>query len=580
MTQYNFYDNFILMRVYKKYFLFIFLCLSLCSSCIKKQEIPLYEEEVEVIPVVDSLYNYSKQLYKEAKYTEASRSLREIIEKYPTSEKVDDALSLLLLSKYRLKDYKGVISTAKGKHKLYKGRSTEPDILYIIAQSFEKINENYEAARNYFEIIRIPLETSLKSKSEEKLKKIMKKLSFEELKNLAKKYEKTTLGCFTLYTAAKRGLEQGKDYEARKIHNHMKRICPNNKYTMEIARLLKGERAVKLSGAIGFLAPLTGEYSIFGKRVKNGLELALKGRKLRIVARDTKGNPIEAIRQVIDLIKNEGVFVIIGPILSMPMIAASGIANLLKVPIISPTATEEDISSIGPYVFQINVGLGAQAIAMAKYVTGTLGYYKIAILYPDDAYGNSLAEIFSEEAAKYGVQIVAKHSYPEGTTDFETPMTFIKDKNPEAIYIPCYPNEAVMIAPELRYYKIDAKILGADGWNDERVPLKGEKYVEGVIFTGSPTMVYKNTDIYKDFRRLYLSQYRTEPSRESALGYDTGILLLKTISTGAKDTESLTNSFQEIEPFAGTSGVVNPRGVFEGTVPFYTIKRGEIVRLK
>jgi len=83
------------MRIYKKYFLFIFLCLSLCSSCIKKQEIPLYEEEVEVIPVVDSLYNYSKQLYKEAKYTEASRSLREIIEKYPTSEKVDDALSLL-----------------------------------------------------------------------------------------------------------------------------------------------------------------------------------------------------------------------------------------------------------------------------------------------------------------------------------------------------------------------------------------------------------------------------------------------------------------------------------------------------
>ena len=547
----------------------------------KRQEISLYKDKGEVIPVVDSLYNYSRDLYKSARYTEAGIPLKEIIEKYPTSEKIDDALYLLLLSKYRLKDYRGVISTIRGKEQLYKNRPTESEILYVVAQSYYNINEHYEAAKNYFEILVKPSSASLKSKSEEKLMKLIEtSLNFQELKELAGKYEKTTLSCYTLYTAAKRGFEQGKKYEVRKIHDHMKRIYPNNKYTIEIGNLLEKDARVKLSGNIGFLAPLSGEYSIFGKRVRNGFELALKGKKLRIVERDTRGDPIEAIKLVINLIEKEDVFVIIGPVMSMPMIAASGIANFLKVPIISPTATEDDIPSIGPHVFQLNVGLGAQAREMAKYATGKLGYYRIAILNPDDAYGNSLAEIFAQEAMKYHVQIVARQSYPEGTTDFKTQMLFIKDKKPDAIYIPCYPNEAIMIAPELRYYKIRARILGADGWNDENVPLKGEKYVEGVIFTGNPTIVFKNTEIYKNFRRLYLSQYRVEPSRESALGYDAGIFLSKAIAKVGEGTKSLTSILQDIKPFAGASGVINPHGVFEGNVPFYTIKKGEIVKLK
>ena len=582
MTETSFYDNFMSMKILARYLLIIVLGSVLLSSCIKRQEIPLYEEKGEVLPAVDSLYNYSRQLYKGAKYTEAINTLKEIIEKYPTSEKSDDALSLLLLSKYRLKDYRGVLSTASGKEKIYEGRPAEPDILFIKAQSLEKINDNYEAANNYFKIISLPIKTSLKTKSEDRLVKIIeKKLSFEELKKLATKYKEAPLGCFLLHSTAKKGLERRKEQDVRKIHNTMKTLYPNNKYTLEITDLLKGEIIpTKLGKNIGLLAPLSGQYSIFGKRVKKGVELALKGSNLKIVERDTKGSPIVTIQQVIDLIKKEDVFVIIGPILSMPMIAASGIANLLKVPIISPTATEEDITSIGPYVFQLNIGLGAQAREMAKYATGKLGYYKIAILHPDDAYGNSLAEIFAEEAIRYGAQIVAKQSYPEGTTDFKHQMIFMKDRKPKAIYIPCYPNEAVMIAPQLKYYRINAKILGADGWNDEKVPRQGEDYVEGAIFTSNPSAVFENSEVYKDFRKLYYSRYKIDPSRESALGYDAGILLLKSLSTGIKDTKALTNSLRAIKPFAGASGVVNPQGVFEGAVPFYTIKRGEIIRLK
>ncbi len=569
------------MKVLGNYFAVSIICLILLVSCVPKQKITLYKETGEAIPAADSLYNYAKNLYKNAKYAEVEKPLKKIMEEYPTSEKMDDAIYILLLSKYRLDDYKGVVITAKKTEKLYKTKPTEPNILLVTAQSFLKLDEDYEAARSYFDIIVSPAKPSLTDKAEKKLKTIIEtRLNFDELENLARNYDKTKLGSYLLFTAVKRGVEEGKENKAKKIYNHMKHIYPNNKNTLDAAALFKEIKKVATGGTIGFLAPLSGRYSVFGRRVKNGVELAIKGSSLRIVERNTNGNPIEAIRQVIDLIEKENVFIIIGPILSMPMIAVAGIANLLKVPIISPTATEEDITSIGPYVFQLNVGLGAQAREMAKYATGTLGYYKIAILNPDDAYGNSLADIFYEEAVKNGAQIVARQNYSEGTTDFAYQMKFIKEKKPEAIYIPCYPNEAIMIAPQLKYYRIHARILGADGWNDPQVVLKGEKYVERAIFSGNPTVAQKNSKEFKNFRQLYLSQFKTEPSRQSALGYDAAMIILKALEKGAKDTKSLATTMREIKPFLGASGFVNPNGVFEGTVPIFTIKKGEIVKLR
>ncbi len=570
------------MKCSMRCFFLLFMLSLLFSFCTKRQEIPLYHDTGDKIPAVDSLYESSKKLYKSAQYSDAIEALQTIIREYPTSEKVDDALSLLLLSKYRLKDYHGVLSTLKGKEKLYHGRPSEPDILYITAQCLEKIGEPYEASKTYFKILALGIETTLKEKAEERLKKLItKELPFSDLEKLARNYEETELGAYTMYFAAMKAIDEGREKQAKSIYKRMKERYPSDAYTQDIAELLKTDKPIKFTkGAIGFLAPLSEEYSVFGRRVQKGIELALKGKKLSMISRDTKGNPIIAIRQTVDLISRENVYVIIGPILSMPMIAASGIANYLNVPIISPTATEEDISSIGPFVFQLNVGLGAQAMEMAKYATRELGYTKFAVIHPDDAYGNSLAEIFIDEVITNGGIIVAKQSYPDGTTDFKHQMSYIKDNKPEAIYIPCYPNEAILIAPQLAYYRIKAKILGADGWNDESVPIKGEDYVEGAIFTGNPASAYTSSDAYLDFRRYFLREYGIEPSREAALGYDAANLLLKAMDAGAKDSRSLAENIRNMAPFAGASGLVNPLGVFEGSVPFLTIKNGDIVRLR
>jgi hypothetical protein len=48
--------------------------------------------------------------------------------------------------------------------------------------------------------------------------------------------------------------------------------------------------------------------------------------------------------------------------------------------IVSPTATDEGISSIGPYVFQANSTNGAKGKTMAQYAVNVIGAKSIAIL--------------------------------------------------------------------------------------------------------------------------------------------------------------------------------------------------------
>ena len=124
-----------------------------------------------------------------------------------------------------------MLSSIKGKEKFFQERPAEADILYIKAQSLEKIDETYEAARTYFKILSLRMETNLKEKSDERLKKLIsKELPFPDLKRLASNYAKTPLGAYTMYFAGIKGMEEGREKDAKKIYSTMKELYPEDKW--------------------------------------------------------------------------------------------------------------------------------------------------------------------------------------------------------------------------------------------------------------------------------------------------------------------------------------------------------------
>lgn len=170
---------------------------------------------------------------------------------------------------------------------------------------------------------------------------------------------------------------------------------------------------------IGLLLPLSGRYAAFGKTVKLGVELAFTKSDIRLVTRDTAGDPLLARKAVVDLVEQEGAIALIGPVLSTEAPFAAVEAERLGVPLMSLT-TNEDLPLFGDFIFRNMLTRSAQAKALADYAMGTLGYKTFAVIYPEFSYGTELAHAFWDEIERRGGQIRAAESYAIDQTTFRT----------------------------------------------------------------------------------------------------------------------------------------------------------------
>ena len=68
---------------------------------------------------------------------------------------------------------------------------------------------------------------------------------------------------------------------------------------------------------IGLLVPLSGEYKDIGNSVVNSIRMALDSidnKRIKILPRDTKSDPTEALKVAKELYTNYGTKIVIGPI--------------------------------------------------------------------------------------------------------------------------------------------------------------------------------------------------------------------------------------------------------------------------
>lgn len=194
---------------------------------------------------------------------------------------------------------------------------------------------------------------------------------------------------------------------------------PESTYT-ETARELLARLEARFTvtpGKIGVLLPLSGRYARFGKRSLAAIELALEGADLDVVVKDTAGDPQQARRAVEELVLNEHVIGIIGPLFSNEAKAAALQAEALSVPILS-LSHRAQLPHIGDFVFRTALTVQAQARALARVAFERLGMSRFAILHPRNSYGQDFTHAFWDEVDARKGEIRAVESYPHDQTTF------------------------------------------------------------------------------------------------------------------------------------------------------------------
>jgi len=460
--------------------------------------------------------------------------------------------------------------------------------LYI--RSLREISRPAEALKVCVDLRAIASLPDADKKAVETLAKtvVSSRLSFTEVENMWTTYGADNRWTFIhpmLGFKLAKVFYHTRDYE--KSESMLKVVMeryPQTEYGQEATSFYKRlkNRFIVQADKIGVLLPLSGRFGQYGKQALESIKLAFQGSAIKLVIKDSQGDPTAAASAVEDLVLKDHVVGIIGPIVTKPALAAAQKAEELSIPIIS--LSYKVGGDMGSYVFRSALTIETQARSLAKFAFEEMGMTQFALLHPRTPYGTAFVKAFWGEVDKRKGEIRGIESYNHDQTTFTEPVRKLvgrwyrtsrqdyRDKLQEirakklpshreaaaiekmqknlppitdfdAIVIPDSAKRLGLIAPALAFEDIvvtrnarelkrikkatgynDIKpitLLGASTWNHPYLSQKCQQYCENAIFVDG---YYRDhpAPIVRDFDSSFRELFGKSPQLSDAQAYDTG----------------------------------------------------------
>ncbi len=291
---------------------------------------------------------------------------------------------------------------------------------------------------------------------------------------------------------------------------------------------------------IGTIQPLTGAIAVYGKNVSQAVTLAVEevnaaggigGKKVELVVEDDSFKPDNTVAAFKKLVTKDKVLAVVGALTSNCTLAITNLAQGAKIPLITPTSTNDKVTTAGDYIFQACYKDSFQGKVVAAFAANSLKAKTAAVLFDkSNDYSFGLKSSFETAFAAAGGKVAAE-SYNTGDKDFNAQIAKIKSSKPDVIFLPDYYNAISLIAKQIRAAGITVPMLGADGWDD-------------AVGTGTTELIgsfYSNhfspdaaTPVAKAFLTAYKTRWGNDSDALSALGYDATKILLNAMIAADK----------------------------------------------
>jgi ABC-type branched-subunit amino acid transport system substrate-binding protein len=420
-------------------------------------------------------------------------------------------------------------------------------------------------------------------------------------------------------------------------------------------------------GVIGVVLPLTGDFAAYGERCLQGILLAagifdemggvpfdpvspppderhgpaavdapppdgyVDGPRVRLVIRDSAGDPERAAAAVRALAENPDLVAIVGPLLSGASDAAAQAAQSADVPLIT-LATRDEVATGRDWVFRVRTTPRDEVRAVVDYATGKLDAKRFAILYPATRYGRGTRDQFWRGVEERGGAVVAVSSYDPEATDFAEPIRrligyplltadekkalaarseelrklrrlepeeaavareeLMSQLGPEgvplppivdfdALFVPDTYENVVLIAPQLAFHEVrNVRLLGTGDWLDPDLVRIARGHVSGAVIA-APFDPSSHFEFVARFVESFTSTFGHEPDVFAAHAYDATNLVLIQLAAGRTDRDDLRDGVLVTRGYPGASGVLSflPDGNAQKRPYLMGVRRSEFISL-
>ncbi|WP_243116359.1 ABC transporter substrate-binding protein [Fonticella tunisiensis] len=323
---------------------------------------------------------------------------------------------------------------------------------------------------------------------------------------------------------------------------------------------------------VGLNYELSGNVATYGQGLVEGIELAFEeinknsgvlGKQIEMIKVDNKSDNAEAANVSTRLATRDKVVAILGAATSGNTKAATPAAMQNKVPLISASATADDVTvdsngKVREFVFKTTFSDSFQGVMMANFAYNDLGLKKAAVLIDTTSdYSKGLSKNFQDTYKKLGGTIVTEEAYQAKETDFKAVLTKIKGTNPDVLFVPGYYEEVGLIVKQARELGLNVPILGGDGYDSPKLAeIAGRDALNNVYYSNHYSS-QDNTPEVVEFKEKFNKKYGKDPDAFNALGYDLAYFLADALKrAGAADPVKLKDALAATKDFEGVTGKI------------------------
>jgi branched-chain amino acid transport system substrate-binding protein len=318
---------------------------------------------------------------------------------------------------------------------------------------------------------------------------------------------------------------------------------------------------------IGVITSLSGPAADSGAQMKAGIDTYLRlngasvaGKRIEVIYKDDTGTqPDIAKRLATELVTRDHVDVLAGFVFTPNAMAAAGIADQSKKPMVVMNAAASSLTTRSPYVTRVSYTIAQSAKPLAEWAYRT-GARRVFTVVADYAPGIDAESWFNKTFTALGGTIVGSVRMPLTSVDYGAFVQRVKDAKPDAIHV-FLPNGQPMVSFTKAYRekgldKANIRFLGGEGWGDEDVLKAGGDSLVGIYSSGFYSYTRPGAENAK-FLDAFAKTVggRMQPSFLAASSYDGMALIAKTLAKTGGKTDGAA-FMQALKGYTSTS----PRG--------------------
>jgi branched-chain amino acid transport system substrate-binding protein len=351
---------------------------------------------------------------------------------------------------------------------------------------------------------------------------------------------------------------------------------------------------------VGALLSITGPASFLGAPEARTLEMLVDdlnqqggvgGRKLKLIVKDTSGDPAKAISFAKQLIEEEQVFAIIGPATSGETMAVKPIAEEAKTLLLSCAAAEAIVNPVARYVFK-TAQKDSHAIVKVFQQMKKMGISRIGVLSSNTGFGKAGKEQIAKLAPEHGIQIVVDEVYDKAATDLTAEVTKLKAANVQGILNWSIEPAQAIVIKNARQIGITVPIFQSHGFANIQYVKAAGAAAEGVVFPASRIVVaealaekHPQKAVLVSYKKTYEARFQEDASAFGGYAHDALGVLVKAVRAVGADREKVRAAVEGMKGYVGTAGVFNfgpadHNGLDVDAFEMVTVKDGKFVLAK